>query len=548
MQKIFTLILLILFVNSCGEKKNLSSTIVIGTSKDIESLNPLYDYCYLEGNITSLLYSSLVQHKWDSKSNKIITYPMLAESWQWNNERTELEIILRNDIYWSDSTKITVDDFIFSYELYSSPDVQSRYFGMFNNYFLNSDKKIDIDKSFSKFSGQKLIVKFRENSAPTLYDIDLPILPKHNLNKLSVQELKNSTFTDSLITSGPLKLVDWKKTQFMRFKKNPISVLASSDMPDEYIFKIVPNYNNMLIQLTNGEIDFVEELKPVDKESLINEKSLIISSVKGREYDFIGWNNIDPLKLSENNRTEPNPLFGSSEIRKALTQAIDTETILEEYLLNNGEPAFGPIAPIFKNYYNAQLNNINFNPSASKNMLSKLGWKDSNNNGTIDKDGVEFGFTLIYPSGNPRRKFAATMIKKNLSDIGINVEINSLDMNQFGQKIFTYDFEACMLGWLVPLPIDLKPFWHSDKNIAQANFVSFSNGEVDDLLTKNEAKITDLEYKMNIGRIQEILSDEQPVTFLYWIDNIVAHNKRITNVKITPMGALHHIWEWELAE
>jgi len=54
-----------------------------------------------------------------------------------------------------------------------------------------------------------------------------------------------------------------------------------------------------------------------------------------------------------------------------------------------------------------------------------------------------------------------------------------------------------------------------------------------------------LEEKKNlIHRFQKILQNDQPVTFLYWIDNIIAYNKKLKNTKINPIAYTNRIWEW----
>ena len=47
---------------------------------------------------------------------------------------------------------------------------------------------------------------------------------------------------------------------------------------------------------------------------------------------------------------------------------------------------------------------------------------------------------------------------------------------------------------------------------------------------------------------QKIIHEDQPVTFLYWVDNTIAYNKKIENVNIDPLGAVHDCWEWSIAD
>jgi ABC-type transport system substrate-binding protein len=60
---------------------------------------------------------------------------MIAESWQWSDDSSYIKFNLRDDIYWSDGEQLTTDDVIFSYDVYSDPEVQSRLFGTFDYFY-----------------------------------------------------------------------------------------------------------------------------------------------------------------------------------------------------------------------------------------------------------------------------------------------------------------------------------------------------------------------------------------------------------------------------
>jgi len=49
-------------------------------------------------------------------------------------------------------------------------------------------------------------------------------------------------------------------------------------------------------------------------------------------------------------------------------------------------------------------------------------------------------------------------------------------------------------------------------------------------------------------KIQELLHQNEPVTFLYWLDVKTAYNKRINNITINPLGAIQQCWEWRIKE
>jgi peptide/nickel transport system substrate-binding protein len=277
--------------------------------------------------------------------------------------------------------------------------------------------------------------------------------------------------------------------------------------------------------MENVKADQVNDLKSLNK--------LKISAVKGREYDYAGWNNNYIL-------------FSNPKVRAALTFAINREEILSEYLGNNGDLAVGPVAPIFKDSYNHDLKPYEFNPEKAKELLAAEGWKDINKDGIIEKNGVQFSFTLNYAGGNPRREFAATVIKNNLKAIGVDVKTEPLEQGVFMEKMFTHKLNAWLAGWSVPIPLDLKAYWFSDPKQGSFNLTSYKNITTDELLDKIDKSKPGNDKNILYKKVQEILYQDEPVTFLFWIDNIVAYNDRLENIKITPLGSVHHCWYWSV--
>lgn len=543
------LILLSLFTFNCGKNSSSNSNrVIIGISSDIETLNPLYAFNINEGYITDLLYLSLVQHSWNSTLGEIETGPMLAKSWEWNKDSTTITIKIRNDVMWSDNVNLTAEDVAYSFDLYSDPTVDSRFLGTFKNFYATEDNHIDIKKTFEIVSPYELKIHFLPNAVPSLFSIDLPILPKHIYEKIARKDIEHSDVNFHPVTDGAYKLGSWQRNQAVILKANDNSFLIHKSSINEIIFKIVPDYNSRLLQLKNGELDLITDVKPDDADATKATKNINIVPIKGREYDYIGWNNIDPVKYAKGKKKVPNPLFGNSNIRKALTYALNRDEVINNYLNNSGEKAVGPIAPIFKSIFDSTLIPYEYNPEKAKDIFAGEGWHPSSSNGILEKNGNKFSFKLFMATGNPRREFAMTVFKNNLKAVGVDVQIEKMEMSSFLNKLFTKQYNAWIGGWSVFIPIDLMPFWYSDLNQATLNISAYDNSEVDQLLTKLDTKIPKEEKVQIYKKVQSILHEDEPVTFLYWIDKMVAYNSRIKNISITPLGAISKCWEWEITK
>ena len=342
------------------------------------------------------------------------------------------------------------------------------------------------------------------------------------------------------ITAGPYKLEKWETNGQIVLTRNEDYNLGPKPIMEKIVFKILPDYISRLTALKTGEIDFMVGIRPEDTEELIKHPNIGIINLSASNYEYICWSNIDGGYYNMTGKIRPHPLFGNKNVRRALTMAIDRNEIIQTCLGNYGQPCNSPISPIFKNEYNSALPPINYDHIVASSLLANEGWSDHNRNGIIDKDGIEFSFTLYINSGNPRREYVANMIKTYLQKIGIEVKLEKLEWNTFETKTMNRELDAFITGLSVSIDLDQYNFWYSDLSKAQMNDPGFQNQRVDYLIDKiyisNREDATAL-YK----EFQEIIHDEQPCTFLYWYSNIIGYNLRLKGVNPTILDFYNDI-------
>ncbi|RPI75785.1 MAG: hypothetical protein EHM47_01655 [Ignavibacteriales bacterium] len=547
-KKLYLIILCsVLFIGGCEKNSPVrQNRIVIGLSSDITSFNPLFAFSVDEGTISELLYLSLINFTWDEEKGNLNPEPMLAKNWEWSEDSSFITFNLRDDVYWSDRVKFSAYDVIFSFDVYSDPEVNSRLFETFTDFYTDNENHIDIKKTFEVIDSFNVKLNFLPNSTPTLPEIIFHLIPKHVFENIPRNEIETSDENFNPVTNGPFILERWEKNQSIKLKANRDSFLHNPEGVEELIFKIVPDYNSRLTQLRKGEIDLAELIKTEDIDELKEEEHLRISSQKGREYDYTGWSNIDNEVYNSSGEIKPHKLFGNADVRKALSYAIKRKEILDEYLLGFGQISTGPVSPIFKEAVDPDLKPYDYDLNKAKSLLQNNGWKDFDNDGILEKDAVEFRFKLYIPSGNPRRTYSATVIKNNLKQVGIDVTIESIEAGVLIDNMFERKMDAWMIGWYVPIPIDLKISWYSDLEKTPFNFAGYRNTEADKILD-NISDETNTEILSGLyKRLQRVIHEDSPVTFLYWVDNLVVYNNKIDNIDINPLGAVHHCWKWKV--
>jgi peptide/nickel transport system substrate-binding protein len=152
------------------------------------------------------------------------------------------------------------------------------------------------------------------------------------------------------------------------------------------------------------------------------------------------------------------------------------------------------------------------------------GWKDSNNNGTLDKkfsksdkDSTELEITL-YASDLAELEKIANILKQQWEAIGgVNVNVEIQDRKELRQKVIkTREFDALLFGSLLYMDPDQFSYWHSSqKRDPGLNLSMYDNPDVDKLL--DDARQT-LDYKERIKKydaFQQIIVEDVPAIFLF---------------------------------
>ena len=123
-----------LLISCNSDHSTNNNRVVIGISADVQTFNSLFAFSYEETMIADLLYPGLLDFRWNDESGELDVYPMIATKWEWSDDSSSIKFILRDDVKWSDGEKLTAEDIVFSYDLYSDPDVQSRLMGTFDQF------------------------------------------------------------------------------------------------------------------------------------------------------------------------------------------------------------------------------------------------------------------------------------------------------------------------------------------------------------------------------------------------------------------------------
>jgi peptide/nickel transport system substrate-binding protein len=217
--------------------------------------------------------------------------------------------------------------------------------------------------------------------------------------------------------------------------------------------------------------------------------------------------------------------------------------------LGLGQDATGPYKPGTWPY-NPNVRRYPHDPAKARELLAEAGWRDSDGDGILDKDGRPFSFTIVTNQGNDPRMKSGEIIQRRLRDVGIDVRLRVIEWASFLKEFINPgNFDATIMGWSIPPDPDSYDVWHSSKTrMGELNFVNFKNAEVDELLEKGRRTINQQERKKYYDRFQEILAEEQPYTFLFVPDALPVVAARFRGIEAAPAGIMHNFNEWYVPE
>ena len=515
--KVIALLLSISLLIGCGSKiednasENMNNDtakekVLVYGSGDYTSINPaLFEH----GEINSLLFNGLTAH---DKDNNII--PALAKSWDYDEATLTYTFHLRDDVKWHDGEPFTAEDVKFTYDTINNPDNGSE---IATNY--EDITNIEIVDDYT------VKITLKNKNVAMLDYLSVGIIPKHILEG---QDIMTSDFNRHPIGTGPYKFANWDEGQGITLVKNEDYFRKSPNI-DKIIFKIVNDTKARVMQLKSGELDLAQ-VTPKDIETFKNDDNFVVDIMKTSDYRGIMYNFNYPL--FKENRELPN----------ALSYAIDREAIVDNILLGYGDAAYSPLQMGI--YNDSEMERFEYNPEKAKKLLEEAGWQ-LGSDGIYSKNGTKLSFELVCMEGDQERIDIANFASQELNQIGVDVRVTvKSDIDWENQAAF-------LIGWGSPFDPDDHTYKVFSTN-GGANYNSYSNEKIDELLTK--ARQTDvyeerLEY---YKEFQEEMTKDLPYTFLAYIDSIyVAKNNLEGITKETVLG--HHgvgifwnVQDWDL--
>ncbi len=513
---IFLVFVSVSYTKEALEQPAYGDALIVGSIGEPSILIPMLAGDSASHEVAGLIFNGLVKYDTD-----LSLIGDLAESWDISDDGLTITFHLRKGVKWTDGVEFTANDVMFGYKTIIDPKTPTAY----KEDFLQVKKAEVLDKYTFR-------VTYKKPFAPALSSWgNLPILPEHLLKGKDITKVD---FGRNPIGMGPFIFEKWEPGQRIVLKANP-EYFEGRPYIDYYIYRIIPDQATMFMELRAGGVDLMG-LTPIQYRRQTSTEFFKKNFQKFRypvfAYTYLGFN----LK---------HPFFKDIRVRKAIAYAIDKKEIIDVVLFGLGSVATGPYVPNTWPY-NPNVKRYEYNPAKARQLLQEAGWRDTDGDGWLDKDGKRFEFTIITNMGNSLRERTATIIQWRLKQIGIKVNIRLIEWSAFiNEFIDKRRFEAVILGWSIGFDPDQYDIWHSSKTgEKEFNFISYKNPEVDRLLEEGRRTFDIEKRKKAYFRIQEILAEEVPYVFLYVPDALPIVHKRFKGIRPTPIGISYNLHKW----
>ncbi len=496
--------------------------VVIALSQDISGFNEYTGYGEAtESAILDLLFPTLLTEQPDYHLHPPSFAPNLAVAWRFSQDNLTLTMQLRENARWSDGVPVTAEDVVFTWRV--QKDRSLAWPGQeIKDYIVRAEAVSPTEVRFT----------FSRVYPYQLMDVnDGHIVPAHRWGSIPLDQWPHTDFSQLLVTAGPFRLAQHLPNQALVLARDPAYWDQPKPYLDRVVFRIIPDPAQQLAQLFAGKVDVVLMVPPREAGAVKQDPNLELVEVPSRVWGYVGWNNRRP------------PL-NDRRVRRALSLAINRKALVDTVYWGYARLAQGPI-PSTMWAAHKNLPQLPYDPAQASSLLDAAGLRDTDGDGRREWQGKPWTIELMYPSVNPLRAQAALLIQADLAKVGVTVRLAPMEFTAMMARQEAGAFDAVLSAWEEATKVDLTSLWVTPSaTTGSNNFIGYSNPEVDQLAMQAREEADLGKVKLLLNRAQELIVEDQPVTFLYEGVQLVGLSRRIKGAQVNPLSVFFNLPEW----
>lgn len=464
------------------------------------SFDPRYaadaDSQYLE----NLMHCSIVTFDADGKA-----VGDLAEKWSWKDNKT-LVVTLKSGVTFSDGTPVSANDVKTTYEFFQRKDVTP---------ISPRATAFSSVQTVSAPDAKTVIFALKDPDATFASNLVVGILPEKTAKESAILTAEKPS-----VGCGPFILKSSDVTGIV-LERNAKYTGGKAAKISRLEIKVVKDEATRFAKLRKGEIDLVQNLLGRDKVTQLSKSApdLRVMRRPGLNTAYIGFNMKDPV-------------LAKAEVRRAIALAINRELIIKHVLAGLAIPATTMIPPS-DSFYDKSLKPAAYDPKEAMKLLDTAGLKDP------DGAGPQPRLTLTYKTTtNDTRIQVAKAIAAMLKDVGIQVNVQSLEWGKFKDDVEKGQVQLWSLNWIGFKDPDIYRFAFGTESFPPngGNRGWYSNPELDKLLKEGHVTTDEAARKQIYAKVQQLVQNEMPYIFLWHEEVFAVANKSIKDFELFADG------------
>lgn len=431
--------------------------------------------------------------------NKLVTLdvnynviPDLAESWEVSPDAKVFTFHLRKNVKWHDGVPFTCRDVKYTFE------AMQKYKGV-----AYSLLKLDMLEGVVCKDDYTAEFRFSDSNAPFLGFLawyGTFVLPEHIYNKTEYSDWMDPKIPalSKPVGTGPFKFVEYVQGSHVILEANK-DYFAGAPCIDKLVFKIIPDPVAAMQSFLAGEGDVLGVTPPLSEISRINStKGLLVLARPMPSRYFMAFNMVQ----------EKGSITLNRDVRFAIAYAINRTEIVEKAFSGYGFVAKGMYVPAIAWAYNPNAQPPDYNPAKAEEILDKLGYTKGPDGIRRLPDGRKLELKLVIWQG-AETEAMAQVIKEDLRKVGIEVNIEVLELGAFQEKAYKdRDFDISITdGFWGPDPHNMHLRFSSK---GSHNLPGYSNPVTDDLLERAVKESDPEKRKQLYWQAQEEFAKELP--------------------------------------
>jgi peptide/nickel transport system substrate-binding protein len=489
-----------------------------------------------------------------------------------SDRRLIVTMPLRQDVTWSDGEPFTADDVVYTWQLMMNP--QSDFDTTVEDKLKSVDKVDDFTVTFTYLSANEARAldpeRYKDQGSEPVVDArymfglyDAPaIYPRHKLREIigddprhsrQVAALETADFARNPIGTGPYVLSSWEAGSAISFASRGLALSQRAARPalDSIVFRIMPDKNDSLVALSQGQLQVVAE------DNLDVSDAPVLDTLSGVQARYTPGNAWEQLTFNLDS-----PGLADAGVRQAIAYGIDRSGLNEAIMFGKAQVATSQV-PAWSWAFDPSLPRYDYNPGLAQQLLDQAGWKRTGADPIRSKNGQKLSLKYWTTPASFRPGLMA-MVKDQLAQIGIDVSIDSFPSATLfdttassDQALVSRHFDIAEFAWVNTYDpgVDAVYNMHSASvptaanGYAGGNYGDYKNPRSDTLLSQLQVSLDPGFRRIAMNEAQTIWQKDLPVLPLLLRPITTAASPRLQNFRPTPApaGETWNIEQWDLA-